>query len=59
MDDKESLDQEILTAYLEKHKERILLFKKQNPGKALPIFKDKNDLPVWMTRKERRQRNLK
>lgn len=58
-DEKEVLELAILNAYREKHKTRIDLFIRQNPGKALPIYKDENGNPVWMTRKQRRQRNLR
>ncbi len=54
----ENIDQQILESYLEKHKKRIQNFRKQNPGKSLPIFKDPAGQPVWMNRKERRHKGI-
>lgn len=56
---KEELDLAILNAYQQKHQDRINQFIKDNPGKPLPIFKNEQELPVWMNRKDRRKRGLR
>lgn len=52
-------EEKALNLFKEKHQERIDRFLRENPGKPLPIFKDKNGMPVWLNRKQRRNSRVK